>query len=1232
MTDAHLGIGSNGGPGSTARPGTDPRPGSWQDDLFLASADPSAPLADAEARERIEKTGLDVSLFVEAAAGTGKTTALVTRIVALLRTGRAELRHIVALTYTDKAAGEMKLKLRQAIEGARADADDPTERARLERATRQLELAAIGTIHSFCGDLLREWPVEAGADPAFEILPQEPEALAIDRAFDGWFEETLSGPPEGVRRILRWRKQGRDDLSARQRLRSAAGKLIDHRDFPAAWTRPPWDREGDLDRAVDRIRELAAYAEWAARPDKAPAVGLRILAQWIEDLDQLELDAPRDHDWIEAEIRRLLHLRDYEKRHLWEYKGGGKDYGRGPDGPIAKAPVLALRDALKGELEALTEGAEADLAACLREDLRPVVERYERLKAEEGRLDFIDLLLRARDLIRDHDDVRAGLQSRFTHFFVDEFQDTDPLQAEILLLLTADDPAVTDSREATPVPGKLFVVGDPKQAIYRFRRADVQLYEGVKRRLAERGVEVLNLTTSFRGVPGIQAAVNAAFSRVMEERPDGSQASYVPLERYRAEPEGRPSVVVLPVPRPYGKPSWNRPAPITKWAIAESYPDAVGAFIEWLVEESGWTVTERGVADPVAIRPRHVCILLRRIRPTFGDPPRAYVEALEKRGIQHVLVGGKAFYEREEILALKALLTAIEWPDDALNVYAALKGPFFSLSDSQLLAYQAECGSLHPLRPRGTAAGPTDDPELAEVQEALDLLKELHDRRNERPVAETLNRLLAAVRAHAGIANWMNGQQALANCFRLVDRAREFEAGGAPSFRAFVDRLDDQAERGGGEEGPIVEEGTEGVRMMSVHRAKGLEFPVVILGDPTSAFVFRNPSRHVDAGGGRWAEPLCGCVPADLRAAFDLEKAREEAESVRLAYVAATRALDLLVVPATGDGRMDEDASGWLDPLMPAVYPVAEDRRAAPEGCPEFGEDTVFERSENPAYSPGQAVRPGLHTSEAGSEVVWWDPACLDLDREERLGVRQKRILQADESGEVAQEGFERHEAWREGRRDVREQGCAPTRVVRKVTAVAKAEAMAAGVAEGEAALAEEELPPVEVIEIERPDTPRPGGERFGSLVHATLAVISLDADEAAVRALVEAQARLLAAPPDEIEAAAERVTTALAHPILRQAAEAAKRGEARRETPVLYRCETGEWLEGVVDLAFRETTEEEAEEGAEASRAGWTVVDFKTDRQISTARPIYERQVARYAACVASATGTEARGVVLAL
>src|SRR5262249_39013625 len=170
-----------------------------------------------------------------------------------------------------------------------------------------------------------------------------------------------------------------------------------------------------------------------------------------------------------------------------------------------------------------------------------------------GNLDFFDLLIRARNLLRDNEAVRRDLQGRFTHIFVDEFQDTEPLQAEVLMLLASANPTLSDWRKVQVVPGKLFIVGDPKQAIYRFRRADVGLYYDIKERLEKAGAVVLQLTTSFRSVPFIQNFVNAAFQPKMNGDRENLQAQYVPLSPSRQQPPEQPSVVALSIPEPYGK-------------------------------------------------------------------------------------------------------------------------------------------------------------------------------------------------------------------------------------------------------------------------------------------------------------------------------------------------------------------------------------------------------------------------------------------------------------------------------------------------------------------------------------------------------------------------------------------------------------------------------------------------------------------------------------------------------
>jgi len=1128
-------------------------------------------LLDSAARERI-RGDLDATLVVEAAAGTGKTTELVARIVALVRSGRTTLDRILSVTFTDLAAGEMKLRLRSELEAARAGAA-AGERERLTSALERLEAAPIGTIHSFCADLLRERPVEARVDPVFAVAAGEEQERLFDQAFDGWFQGIIADPPEGVRRLLR-RKVRPSDVPPRELLRQAGWDLSEHRDFTGPWKREPFDRAAGLDQIVARLAEVGALAARAQRPDDWAAQSVAEMARWVAELRRREGIRPRDGDGLEAELHELL------RRRLWYWRGGAKWFAK----DLEKASVLAQREAVKLELQAFLDRCDADLAACLREELRPLCDAYEALKQSAGCLDFLDLLLRARDLVRDDPEVRAELSERFTHVLVDEFQDTDPLQAEILLLIASADPAESRWRSVRPAPGKLFVVGDPKQSIYRFRRADIALYEDVKRLLLGAGAELLHLTTSFRSVPAIQQAVNAAFDPVMQ---GGSQASYVALDPFRAAIPGQPAVVALPAPKIYG----DREK-VVNFRIEESYPDAVAAYVEWLIGKSGWKVSERDRKEPVPVEPRHVCLLFKRMRNFDGDLTRAYVRALEARRLPHVLVGGRSYHSREEVLAMRAAAAAIEWPDDELAVFAALKGPLFALGDDALLLYRQRHGRLHPMRPRPESLGPLEE----EVFQALTLLKQLSLGRNRRPIAETLSRLLDATRAHAGIAIRPAGEQALGNVLRVLELARRFEAAGASSFRAFVDRLAADAERGEASEAPVVEEGTEGVRIMSVHRAKGLEFPVVILCDPCAPAAPRNPSRLVDPERKVWAMPLAGCAPAELLADAPALLERDREEVVRVAYVAATRARDLLVVPVAAD----QELPGWLTPLNAAVYPAPLLRRqpAAGPGCPQFGKDAVLDRPDGALAA--LAVPPGLHTPQAGSHgVVWWDPRKLDLEREVENWLRERDLLLVDDG--AAAGTAQAHQRWQERRTAAIAAGTRPS--LRVETATARSLLAPAGGDE------------IQVASVELRDFSRPRGRRFGTLVHAVLAELDLRAGPEAVALVARSQARLVGGTAGEVDAAIRAVTAALAHPLLRRAAAAA---ECRREEPLLHRLPDGTLLEGVVDLAFRDA-------------AGWTVVDFKTDAAPDS-HPRYAAQLRLYRDAVAAATGLPAAAILLAV
>lgn len=1113
---------------------------------------PAPAFSDAEARERI-RTSLDESLIVEASAGTGKTTELVKRLVEVLASGRTSIEHIAAVTFTHKAAGEMKLRLREALDQARLGAEGQ-RKLKLEKALEHLEEASIGTIHSFCAQILRERPVEAGVDPGFAELT-EPEAYRVyQRAFRSWLEKKLNEDAPGLRRAfarLAWR-DGWDDSPALEQLERTGWKLVEWRDYPAPWRRDPFAREAEIDTLARMTRDLAEMSRNPRRVTDELYLGIapaRALAGWMVRAEQA---GKRDYDGLEG---RLLKLgRELRKSG----KKGRGDYGGG----VVREELAAQRAELALWIDEFRVRANADLAALLREEMQGLLEEYGERKRRIGKLDFVDLLCLTRDLLKDQAPVRQYLQRRFTHLFVDEFQDTDPVQMEILEMLAEDDPG-----------GKLFLVGDPKQSIYKFRRADLVLYRRVRERLEERGVGLVTLRRSFRSVPNLQQFINIAFETEMSGDVEHGHAEWAALERHREEIPDRPSVIALPVPRPYK-------TRLAKEAVAKSLPDAIAAFVDWLVRESGWGYKERDIA-----------VLFRKRNWGKVDLQREVVRALEARSLPHLVAGSKTFHKREEVETLRAALTAIEWPDDELNVFAALKGSLFAIADEKLLLFRQEHGRLNPLRKEPTA--------FAEIDEVLGLLGKLHRGRNYKPFAAIVNELIEAARAHAGFLLRPGGQQILANITRVADLARTFEATGGVSFRGFVEDLTAQAERGEAAEAPVLEEDSDGVRLMTLHSAKGLEFPVVILADLTTGLSRNDPEAYVSTETKLCAMELLGCAPKELLDHRDAEARKERAEGVRVAYVAATRARDVLVVPAVGDEAFPAD--GWLGPLNKALYPARANWRRARKapGCPEgFGEASVVAR---PMDYDGQeefSVRPGLVQPEVGEhEVVWWDTHKLKLGEEQNQTIWQdevlKETLQPDGGASLAE-----YRAWQAEREGLLQEGARPE------------------VAVFLASMAEEGPPATVPVEYASaaPEGRRALGKRFGVLVHAALRDVALDASALAVRRIVEMNARVLGATAEETRAAVESVEGALRHPVFGQA-RAAER--CYREYPVTLKLDDGRMLEGVVDLAF-------------ASAGTWTIVDFKTDAETAGRREQYGRQLQWYAYALEKLTGMEARGVLL--
>jgi ATP-dependent exoDNAse (exonuclease V) beta subunit len=404
---------------------------------------------------------------------------------------------------------------------------------------------------------------------------------------------------------------------------------------------------------------------------------------------------------------------------------------------------------------------------------------------------------------------------------------------------------------------------------------------------------------------------------------------------------------------------------------------------------------------------------------------------------------------------------------------------------------------------------------------------------------------------------------------------------------------------------------------MTVHKAKGLEFPVVILADPTCKLNRSTASRALDADSQTCAIRLAGCAPAELLERQDIEVARDAAEGVRLAYVATTRARDLLVIPVVGD----HDIDGWLTPLNPAVYPAPHRRRqagVAPQ-TPAFRRDTVLERP-NGDPAGEWTVAPGLHTFDGSSQenpsgpvfpshdVVWWDPAALNLDVAPAGGLRRAELIAKEQSESLDAEGLAQYRAWQHTRGDAIAAASVPSLRVRTVTEWARSD---------DPWPLPEMMPDVAVEHVARAG-PRPSGPRFGSLVHAVLAFSPLDAKPSALLSIARVQGRLLGAPENEAVAAAELASQVLRHPIIQRALEADRRNACRREVPVTISAD-GTLLEGVVDLVFPHDV-------------GWTLVDFKTDDRRTIDVEVYRRQLALYAAAVARTTGSRVHASILSI
>jgi ATP-dependent helicase/nuclease subunit A len=770
-----------------------------------------------EQRAAVEATG---EVFVSAGAGTGKTSVLVERFVGAVCEQGLDVESVLVITYTRKAAGELRARIRAALRA----------RGRHDLA-RDLDGAWISTIHGFCSRLLRAHPFAVGIDPRFRELDDEHGAVirgeAFERALTGFCSTRDS---ERLRLLATYGAQGlrRMLTDVYETLRSAGRdvrlELGEQSGIP--------ERLADLHAAA---RALTADPDVTDKQLAAATAALALGTNPEQLLDLAHLAAAGDRT---ADFRRA---RDRLNQAAFD--------------------ELAARD-----------------SELLQELLDLFAAEYAAAKARESSLDFEDLQLFARDLLRDHEEIREAEQLRFRAIMVDEFQDTNRLQCDIVDLL----------RDG-PRPLDVFFVGDEFQSIYGFRHADVAVFRERRERAALR----LPLSRNYRSRPEVLAAVNQLFS---EEFGDGYQPLAASGEF--ADPVfGHPVELLVSDKRSYRE-------------AGEGWRDGEARAIARRVRE----LVDDGVAAPGEI------VLLF----AAGTDAERYEAALRADGLPTYRATGRGYFGQQQVVDLLSYLRLLHNRYDDQALVTVLASPFVGVSNDGLVHIRRHAGK----RPLFTGVERSLPEPLSENdQHLVRAFKQRYDRLAAASARLSLERLCEEiVSAHdydlAVLAQW-DGRRRYANLRKLMRLARSYEDLRGPDIEGFVGFIRDQQAVGASQlEAVSEEEGADAVRLLTIHAAKGLEFKVVIVADAgrdtggvqSSDEILVRPDGTF---GFRVIDPKSG----KKRGVFSYEEVREAekredtAERLRLYYVAMTRAIDRLIVSGAIDPDRQQDREtpiGWV--------------------------------------------------------------------------------------------------------------------------------------------------------------------------------------------------------------------------------------------------------------------------------------------------------------------------------
>ncbi len=847
---------------------------------------------------------LERNLALMAGAGAGKTYNLVTLCLHLLSGAREDgvpLRtsQLCLLTFTDKAAAELKERLRSRLDRlAREEAPEPELlplRESFERLGRPLpppefwrrardELggAMIATFHSLCVQLLRRAPAGFGVDPSFQLLEErEAQRLVEDTAERLVLEALETEVPEVVAlcRELSFTARGRArglvaylcDIYAKLREEGMEPARVEVSSEPAA--------RADFDAQLAQARRLVSAAADADAPQRRFTSAL---SQARDALQGMTFENfPQRWPALQRALTSepgLARTRDERAQLAVCVLGRPKEPG--------------LRECYAACLVAPFERAFLSL-------LSQLGERHREALARQGVLDFSELLLRTRNLLRDQLAVRREVQQRMGALLVDEFQDTNRLQLELVTLLA-------ERREGGPVetqdvlelplqPGFLCAVGDRKQSIYEFRGADVSVFERLARKIEDEGGARGYLQDNWRSSPHLLTFFNGVFAQVM--RPGSAARDY----EVAYAPEGDDLRPVRPALR--DPPCVDRlvfaPAQ-TAQQCREQDADAVAQWIRRALAPGA----ERLVAEGGALRPARggdIAILFRRFTYVEG-----YRQALTRLGIPHRVIRGRGFYGAQEVLDLAALLSLVADPTDAVAFATVLRSPLVGLSDASVLAVAVAGGDRLSLASalREEHAGRFELPpaEAARLRRLLRLYPLLRRERDRLGIRPLLHVALEETAYRVSLAGSPYGEQALANVDKLLDLAARWDADGTGECAAFARELAglSSAEPTEAQADVLDAQDPRAVQLLTIHQAKGLEWPVVIV--PDLAAQRANEWAHIrfDRGLGLSIRPWIpdgepAASPRFLQVSQELSY-RAQAEHRRLLYVALTRARDHLVL------------------------------------------------------------------------------------------------------------------------------------------------------------------------------------------------------------------------------------------------------------------------------------------------------------------------------------------------